>query len=97
MSGHFVAYCRNRMDDKWYLYNDSIVTLCKKSNEYLNKMPYILFYKSKNLNKNNNENNINQNNLINQNIINGNNNNIANNNMNKNKIITIEIYKFNYN
>ena len=56
MSGYIVAYCRNRMDDKWYLYNDSNVTLCEKSCEYLNKMPYILFYKSKN------ENNITQNN-----------------------------------
>ena len=25
-SGHFVAFCRNRMDHKWYLYNDSIVS-----------------------------------------------------------------------
>ena len=93
MSGHFVAYCRNRMDDKWYLYNDSIVTLCEKPKEYLNKMPYILFYKSKNLYKNNNENNINQNNLINQNqnIINGNNNIIVNNNMNNNMINNMNI------
>ena len=48
MSGHFVAYCRNRMDQKWYLYNDAIVTLCQQSNEYQNKMPYILFYRSLN-------------------------------------------------
>ena len=46
MSGYIAAYCRNRMDNKWYLYNDSIITLCEKSYEYLNKMPYILFYKS---------------------------------------------------
>ena len=48
MSGHFVAYCRNRMDQKWYLYNDAIVTLCKEPYEYQNKMPYILFYRSLN-------------------------------------------------
>ena len=48
MSGHFVAYCRNRMDQKWYLYNDAIVTLCQQSYEYQNKMPYILFYRSLN-------------------------------------------------
>ena len=48
MSGHFVAYCRNRMDQKWYLYNDAIVTLCQQPNEYQNKMPYILFYRSLN-------------------------------------------------
>ena len=46
MSGHFVAYCRNRMDQKWYLYNDAIVTLCEQPYEYQNKMPYILFYRS---------------------------------------------------
>ena len=48
MSGHFVAYCKNRMDHQWYLYNDSEVTLCKNSNEYRNHMPYILFYQSTN-------------------------------------------------
>ena len=44
MSGHFVAYCRNRMDFKWYLYNDAFVTLCENGNEYKKGMPYILFY-----------------------------------------------------
>jgi len=57
MSGHFAAYCCNRMDGQWYLYNDSEVTLCENSNEYLNKMPYFLFYQSKNI-KNNIQNNI---------------------------------------
>ena len=47
-SGHFVAYCRNRLDHKWYLYNDSIVSLCQQPHEYRNGMPYILFYQSKN-------------------------------------------------
>ena len=60
MSGYIAAYCRNRIDDKWYLYNDSIVTLCGNSYEYLNKMPYILFYKSKNKN-NNTQNNMSMN------------------------------------
>ena len=46
MSGHFVAYCRNRMDDKWYLYNDGIVTLCNNNKQYRNGMPYILFYRA---------------------------------------------------
>ena len=26
MSGHFIAYCRHRIDNQWYLYNDSTVT-----------------------------------------------------------------------
>ena len=46
MSGHFVAYCRNRMDNKWYLYNDGMVSLCTKKNQYQDGMPYILFYKA---------------------------------------------------
>ncbi len=46
MSGHFVAYCRNRIDNQWYLYNDAIVNLCSKQNQYNDGMPYILFYKA---------------------------------------------------
>jgi len=46
MEGHFVAYCRNRIDNKWYLYNDSIVTLCSRPQQYNDGMPYILFYKA---------------------------------------------------
>ena len=44
MSGHFVAYCKNRMDKKWYLYNDAFVTLCQNSYDYQKGMSYILFY-----------------------------------------------------
>ena len=44
MSGHFVAYCRNRIDKKWYLYNDAFVNLCQSPNEYQKGMAYILFY-----------------------------------------------------
>ena len=46
MSGHFIAYCRHRVNNKWYKYNDSIVTECTQQNEYYNGMPYILFYKA---------------------------------------------------
>jgi len=46
MSGHFVAYCKNRMNKKWYLYNDAFVTLCENNNEYQKGMPYILFYQN---------------------------------------------------
>ena len=48
MSGHFVAYCKNRMDNQWYLYNDAIVSLCETPYDYKKHMPYILFYQSKN-------------------------------------------------
>ena len=46
MSGHFVAYCRNKMDNKWYLYNDAMVTECTRFRQYTEGMPYILFYKA---------------------------------------------------
>ena len=46
MSGHFVAYCKNRIDNKWYLYNDAIVTKCTQPYQYQNGMPYILFYRA---------------------------------------------------
>ena len=46
MSGHFVAYCKNSIDNKWYLYNDAIVTLCSRAQQYNDGMPYILFYKA---------------------------------------------------
>ena len=45
-SGHFVAFCRSPVDDKWYNYNDD---LCFSVNNLKNDvidyaMPYILFY-----------------------------------------------------
>ena len=46
MSGHFIAYCRHYKDNSWYIYNDSIVQKCKGNKDYLNGMPYILFYKA---------------------------------------------------
>ena len=46
MSGHFVAYCRQKQNDKWYKYNDSFVTECTKPQEYNDGMPYILFYRA---------------------------------------------------
>ena len=46
MSGHFVAYCKNRIDNKWYLYNDGMVSLCTRNYQYQEGMPYILFYRA---------------------------------------------------
>jgi ubiquitin C-terminal hydrolase len=46
MSGHFIAFCRNNKDDKWYMYNDAIVSPCTKPDQYNDGMPYILFYKA---------------------------------------------------
>ena len=47
MSGHFIAFCRHRLDNKWYRYNDAMVTKCQdQNNEYKLGTPYILFYES---------------------------------------------------
>ena len=45
-NGHFYAYCKHRINNKWYLYNDSIVSECEKNDDYLNGVSYILFYQS---------------------------------------------------
>ena len=45
IDGHFVAYCKNRIDNKWYLYNDDKVSICNNTQQYNDGMPYILFYK----------------------------------------------------
>ena len=45
--GHFVAYCKNCVDHKWYLYNDAFVTLCTKPQQYNDvDFPCVLFYKA---------------------------------------------------
>ena len=46
MSGHFIAYCKHRINKKWYIYNDSIVKECKEAKPYNKGMPYILFYQA---------------------------------------------------
>ena len=46
MSGHFVAYCKNIIDKKWYLFNDELVSLCQNRNDYQRGMSYILFYRA---------------------------------------------------
>ena len=46
MEGHFVAYCKNRIDNQWYLYNDAFVTKCTRQFQYNDGMPYILFYRA---------------------------------------------------
>jgi ubiquitin C-terminal hydrolase len=45
-SGHFIAYCKNPIDNLWYQYNDDLVfPVTNFVNEVVNyAMPYILFY-----------------------------------------------------
>ena len=47
MAGHFIAYCRNPINNNWNKYNDSIVTPVNnfKSEVIDFAMPYLLFYK----------------------------------------------------
>ena len=45
-SGHFIAYCKSPIDDKWYNYNDDLCFLVTNFKEQVidYAMPYILFY-----------------------------------------------------
>ena len=49
MGGHFIAYCCDPLFEKWYKYNDAIVSEVKDfQNEVINyAMPYLLFYQKK--------------------------------------------------
>ena len=94
MGGHFIAYCRHRILNEWYCYNDATVTkLTDQKNGYKNGVPYILFYES--MQGNNNMlfhyfqiNKLSKmainNNINNINIANINNTKINNNNLNQN-------------
>ena len=46
MGGHFIAYCLNPINEKWYQYNDSIVNPVNdfKKDVIDYAMPYLLFY-----------------------------------------------------
>ena len=80
MSGHFIAYCRHRVDDNWYLFNDSTVTLCdSQKKDFMVGTAYILFYESVN-----NFNNTLFDNIIEPNYIIDTTNGISNNNFNHN-------------
>ena len=53
-SGHFIAYCKNPIDNRWYRYNDELVfPVSDFKNEVIDyAMPYILFYQKQPLNNN---------------------------------------------
>ncbi|VDK85593.1 unnamed protein product [Litomosoides sigmodontis] len=42
-SGHYVAYCKNEMDDNWYEFDDTVVTQLEIA-DILSKEAYVLFY-----------------------------------------------------
>jgi len=42
--GHFIAYCKNSNDCRWYKFNDEIVEKSSFKNVLTKGMPYVLFY-----------------------------------------------------
>ena len=48
MSGHFIAFCKSPVDNKWYCYNDAIVTQTEdprhQSSGNYDGIPYVLYY-----------------------------------------------------
>ena len=44
MSGHFIAFCQSFVDQKWYKYNDAIVSNSSFEEARSTGVPYILFY-----------------------------------------------------
>ncbi|VDM97449.1 unnamed protein product [Thelazia callipaeda] len=42
-SGHYVAYCKNEMNENWYEFDDSVVTKLEIA-EVITKEAYVLFY-----------------------------------------------------
>ena len=44
MGGHFIAFCKSFVDQKWYKYNDAIVTNSSFQEASSTGVPYILFY-----------------------------------------------------
>ena len=43
-TGHYITFCLNKEDNKWYKFNDSYVNRCEKEDIY-NGSPYLLLYK----------------------------------------------------
>ena len=47
--GHYTAICKNSLNDKWYEFNDSMVSEIKDISRIISENAYVLFYKQKNL------------------------------------------------
>ncbi|VDD92714.1 unnamed protein product [Enterobius vermicularis] len=45
-SGHYVAYCKNELDNNWYEFDDTVVTKLEPA-DVLTKEAYVLFYQKK--------------------------------------------------
>lgn len=42
--GHYIAHCKNHLDDKWYCFNDDNVSYVNDNNDLINESAYVLFY-----------------------------------------------------
>ena len=55
MAGHFIAFCKSPVDQKWYCYNDAQVSECddptSQGNGDVEGIPYVLFYQKRNKNE----------------------------------------------
>ena len=49
MFGHYTAYCKNSLNNKWYEFNDSLVNEIKED-DIVTSNAYVLFYKQKGIN-----------------------------------------------
>lgn len=45
-SGHYLAYCKNELDNNWYEFDDTVVTKLEPA-DVLSKEAYVLFYQRK--------------------------------------------------
>ena len=45
IEGHFIAFCKSPIDNKWYKYNDNIVELAENTDVFNLGNAYVLFYK----------------------------------------------------
>ncbi|KRX09120.1 hypothetical protein PPERSA_08836 [Pseudocohnilembus persalinus] len=48
MSGHYTAYCKNPLNQKWYYFNDSSVSEVFDINSIISEQAYVLFYRKRN-------------------------------------------------
>ena len=48
--GHYTAYCKNSLNNKWYEFNDSVIKEIKED-DIVTPNAYVLFYKQKGINR----------------------------------------------
>ena len=55
MAGHFIAFCKSPVDDKWYCYNDAdvqeVIDPRIQNNNQIEGIPYVLYYQRYNSSK----------------------------------------------